>query len=103
MADLRTESASLESGSSKMKRAPDRLKQPLTDFRSASHDLSAFGKLGSLLGATGQIREGMSELSTIVQALDDEYGHQAQALQDVSDVFTKVDEMLTGELKSRQG
>ena len=39
----------------------------------------------------------------IVQALDDEYGHEAQALQDVSDVFTKVDEMLTGELKSRQG
>ncbi len=49
MADLRTESASLESGSSKMKRAPDHLKQPLTGFRSASHDLSAFGKLGSLL------------------------------------------------------
>jgi hypothetical protein len=93
----------MESGASKMRRAPDHLTQPLSAFRGASYDLSAFGALGSLLGATSQVQEGMDELSRIVQALSDEYGHEAKALRDVSRVFTEVDTLLGGELSTRQG
>lgn len=59
----------MSAGAGKMAHASDPLTGPLKDFRAASHDLSAFGALGSLLKATGQIREGMTQLSGIVASL----------------------------------
>lgn len=102
MADLKTEGASLEAGSSKMRRAPDHLAQPLSAFRAASHDLSALGVLGSLLGAQGKIREGMDDLVKIVDALGAEYGRQAAGLHEVGEVLTEVDTLLAGEMSTRR-
>ncbi|MBV9023204.1 MAG: hypothetical protein JO362_05275 [Streptomycetaceae bacterium] len=103
MADLKTESASLSGGASKMSRASDPLAQPLSDFKGASNDLSAFGALGSLLSATGQIREGMDQLTLIVKALHGEWQAQGKAMEDVGKVLDQVDEMLKDEAAKRQG
>ncbi|MCQ4083998.1 hypothetical protein NGB36_26275 [Streptomyces sp. RB6PN25] len=103
MADLKTESASLSSGSSKMSHASDPLVQPLGDFKNASNDLSAFGALGSLLSATGQIRDGMDQLTSIVTALHGEWQAEAKAIGDVGKVLDQVDEQLKDEAAKRQG
>ena len=94
MADLKTEAASLDRAASRMSHVPCELHGPLGDFRSASHDLSAFGALGSLLKATGEIREGMTQLTSVVQALHDEWQDEAEGLGDVGKVLDEVDRLL---------
>jgi hypothetical protein len=86
-----------------MSRAADPLAKPLSDFKSASNDLSAFGALGSLLSATGQIREGMDQLTSIVSSLHGEWQAEGKAMGDVGTVLDQVDEMLRDEAAKRQG
>ena len=93
----------MSTGAGKMAHASDPLTSPLKDFRAASHDLSAFGALGALLKATGQIREGMTQLSGIVVSLGEEYDAEGKAMQDVAKVFDEVDTALTHSLSTRRG
>ena len=103
MADLRTEGASLEAAASGMSRVSDPLTGPLREFTAASHDLSAFGALGSLLKATGEIKDGMTQLSSIVGSLGAEYDAEGVGLRDVAKVFAEVDAELTKAASTRQG
>jgi hypothetical protein len=96
VADLKTEGESLTRGSAKMTAAARPLEAPLKQFSAASHDLSAFGALGSLLKATGEIQHGMTQLSGVVSALGAEYEAEGRAMKDVGTVFGQVDAMLAG-------
>lgn len=94
MADLRTEGESLTQGSTRMTAAARPLEAPLKQFTATSHDLSAFGALGSLLKATGEIEHGMTQLCAVVSALGAEYEAEGKAMKDVGTVFAQVDAML---------
>ena len=101
MADLRTEADSLNRAGNKMSHVADPLPHPLAEFKAASSDLSAFGTLGSLLKATGQVREGMTELSALVQALHDEWRAQSKAINDVGRLLDEVDRLLQSALSRK--
>jgi hypothetical protein len=103
VADLKAEGASLSAGGGKLSRAPDHLTGPLKDFTAAAGDLSAFGVLGSLLKATGEIRDGMHQLSGIVGALGGEWKAEGKALGDVGTVLEEVDVLLKDALGARRG
>ncbi len=86
-----------------MSHASDPLTGPLREFTAASHDLSAFGVLGSLLKATGEIRDGMEKLSGIVGSLGAEYDAEATGLGDVAKVFDEIDTALAKAASTRRG
>ncbi|MDI5969426.1 hypothetical protein POF50_008735 [Streptomyces sp. SL13] len=103
MSDLKTEADSLNRAGIKLSYAADPLNHPLADFKSASHDLSAFGVLGSLLKATGEVREGMTELADVVTALHDEWQAEGKAMLDVGKVLDQVDRLLQESLARKHG
>ncbi len=94
MADLKTEADSLSKAAARMLHAADPSVHPLSEFKAASHDLSAFGALGSLLKATGEIRDEMHQLSDVVRALQDEWHAEGKAIGDVGKVLDEVDRLL---------
>ncbi|WP_203599100.1 hypothetical protein [Streptomyces sp. SID10853] len=77
--------------------------KPLQDFKAASHDLSALGALGSLLKATGDIREGMHTLSGLTASLHEEWGQEAKLLGEVSDAFDLLDVLLGAAARAKKG
>jgi hypothetical protein len=93
----------LDAAASGMSHASDPLTGPLREFTAASQDLSAFGALGSLLKATGEIRDGMTQLSKIVGSLGAEYDAESTGLGDVAKVFDEVDVALSRAASTRQG
>ncbi len=83
--------------------APHHTAKPLQDFKAASHDLSALGALGSLLKATGEVRDGMKTLSELTKSLNDEWDDEAKLLGDVSDAFDLLDVLLSQAARTKKG
>ncbi|MFG2541330.1 hypothetical protein ACGFOM_02775 [Streptomyces sp. NPDC048594] len=77
--------------------------KPLREFESASHDLSALGALGSLLGAKDDIEEGMTTLAKLTRQLDEEWETEAKFMGDVSDAFDLLEVLLTAVARAKKG
>ena len=77
--------------------------RPLQQFRAQSHDLGALGALGSLLSATGEIREGMTTLARLTQQLDEEWEAEAKLIGEVSDAFDLLDVLIAAAAQGEKG
>ncbi|MEV0114566.1 hypothetical protein AB0H77_15130 [Streptomyces sp. NPDC050844] len=66
----------------------------MSDFKAASHDLSALGALGALMSATDDVREGMETLSGLAKDLVGEWRDEAKLMTDLSDAFDALDLLL---------
>ena len=77
--------------------------KPLQEFKAESHDLGALGKLGSLLGATEDIREGMTTLAKLTKQLDEEWEAEAKLLGEVCDAFDLLDLLLAAAARAKKG
>ncbi|GHA56900.1 hypothetical protein GCM10010330_05610 [Streptomyces tendae] len=103
MADLAKEAASLHKAASGLRAVGHHTAKPLQEFESASHDLSALGALGSLLGAKGDIEEGMTTLAKLTKQLDEEWETEAKFLGDVCDAFDLLEVLLTAAAQAKKG
>ncbi|MFG3246830.1 hypothetical protein [Streptomyces sp. NPDC048187] len=103
MADLAKEAASLHKAASGLRTVRQHTAKPLQEFESASHDLSALGALGSLLGAKGDIEEGMTTLVKLAKQLDEEWETEAKFMGDVSDAFDLLEVLLTAAARAEKG
>ncbi|SEF08633.1 hypothetical protein SAMN05216533_6083 [Streptomyces sp. Ag109_O5-10] len=77
--------------------------KPLQQFQAQSHDLSALGALGSLLSATGEIREGMTTLARLAKQLDEEWEAEAKLIGEVSDAFDLLDVLIAAAAQDDKG
>ncbi|MFE9704463.1 hypothetical protein [Streptomyces sp. NPDC005930] len=103
MADLAKEAASLHKAASGLRGVSRYTAKPLQEFESASHDLSALGALGSLLGAKDDIKEGMTTLVKLTKQLDEEWETEAKFMGDVSDAFDLLEVLLTAAAQAEKG
>nr|WP_260824746.1 hypothetical protein [Streptomyces sp. 15-116A]MCT7351319.1 hypothetical protein [Streptomyces sp. 15-116A] len=103
MSDLRKEAASLHKAASGLRKVGQHTAKPLQEFKAASHDLSALGALGSLLGAKGEIEEGMTTLAKLTKELDEEWEAEAKLIGEVSDAFDLLDLLLTAQARGKKG
>jgi hypothetical protein len=103
MSDLKKEATSLHKVASGLRKVGDHTARPLQEFQVASHDLSALGALGSLLGAKSEIEEGMTTLAKLTRQLDEEWEAEAQLMGEVSDVFDLLDVLLTARARAKKG
>jgi hypothetical protein len=103
VSDLAKDAASMAKGSAGLRGAPHHTAKPLHDFKAASHDLSALGALGSLLKATGEIRDGMNTLSALTTSLGEEWNAEAKLLGEVSDAFDLLDVLLSQAARGKKG
>ncbi|MFD4604110.1 hypothetical protein ACFWPQ_39610 [Streptomyces sp. NPDC058464] len=91
MSDLKKEAVSLHAAASGMRALGHHTAKPFA----AAHDLSALGALGSLLGAKGQVQEGMTTLAKLTAQLDGEWQAEAKLMGEVSDAFDLLDVLLS--------
>ncbi|MDQ0714052.1 hypothetical protein QFZ55_003504 [Streptomyces luteogriseus] len=103
MSDLKKEATSLHRAASGLRRVGHHTAKPLQEFKAASHDLSALGALGSLLGAKDDIEEGMTTLAKLTHQLDEEWDAEAKLMGDVSDAFDLLDLLLAAQARARKG
>ncbi|MFJ2610218.1 hypothetical protein ACIQOU_29850 [Streptomyces sp. NPDC091279] len=103
MSDLKKEAESLHKAASALGKAGQHTMKPLHDFKEASHDLSALGALGSLIGVADKIRDGMTTLAKVTHALDEEWQAEAKLMGDVSDAFDLLDLLLSAAAKATKG
>jgi len=103
MSDLKKEATSLHKAATGLSRVGHHTAKPLQEFKAASHDLDALGKLGSLLGATDEIREGMTTLANLTKALDEEWETEATLMGEVSDAFDLLDILLAAAARAKKG
>lgn len=103
MADLKVEAVSLRKSAGKLRRAPQHVTHPLKEFTAASKDLSAFGALGTLLGAKGDVQDGMNRISGLVEKLEQEWHQEAKGLKDVGKALDELDERLQKANPKKQG
>jgi hypothetical protein len=102
VSDLKKEAASLHKAASGLRRVGHHTAKPLQAFKAASHDLSALGALGSLLGAKEDIEEGMTTLTKLTAQLDDEWEAEAKLMGEVSDAFDLLDILLAAQARARK-
>ncbi|WP_371790227.1 hypothetical protein OG285_04555 [Streptomyces sp. NBC_01471] len=102
MSDLKKEAVSLHRAASALGNVERHTTKPLHDFKEASHDLSALGALGSLIGAADKIRDGMETLAKITHAVDEEWQAEVKLLGDVSDAFDLLDILLSAAARARK-
>ncbi|MDI3097666.1 MULTISPECIES: hypothetical protein [Streptomyces] len=103
MADLAKEAASLHKAAKGLRAVGRHTAKPLQEFESASHDLSALGALGALLGAKDDIQEGMTTLAKLTEQLNEEWETEAKFMGDVSDAFDLLDVLLTAAARAEKG
>ncbi|MFF3762660.1 hypothetical protein ACFYYR_00975 [Streptomyces sp. NPDC001922] len=103
MSDLKKEAESLDKASSALRRVTHHTAKPLHSFREASHDLSAFGALGSLMSATDDIRDGMHKLAKLTHALEEEWHAEAKVMRDVSHAFDLLDGLIAAAARDGKG
>ncbi|WP_406330417.1 hypothetical protein [Streptomyces sp. NBC_00203] len=103
MSDLKKEAASLHKAASGLRKVGHHTAKPLQEFKAESDDLGALGKLGSLLGATEDIREGMHTLAKLTKQLDEEWQAEAKLMGDVSDAFDLLDILLAAAAQAKKG
>ncbi|MFE2061626.1 MULTISPECIES: hypothetical protein [Streptomyces] len=103
MSDLKKEAASMHKAASGLRGVGHHTATPLQQFRAQSHDLGALGALGSLLSATGEIREGMTTLARLTQQLDEEWEAEAKLIGEVSDAFDLLDVLIAAAAQGEKG
>ena len=103
MSDLKKEAASMHKAASRLRAVGHHTAKPLNEFKAQSHQLDALGKLGSLLGATKEIREGMTTLAKLTKQLDEEWEAEAGLLGEVSDAFDLLDVLLAAATRAKTG
>ena len=77
--------------------------KPLQQFRAQTDDLGALGALGSLLSATGEIREGMHTLAKLTGQLEEEWQAEAKLIGEVSDSFDLLDVLIAASAQEKKG
>ncbi|WP_217546134.1 hypothetical protein [Streptomyces sp. GbtcB6] len=103
MSDLKKEAVSLHTAASGLRALGHHTAKPLHEFKAAAHDLSALGALGSLLGAKGQVQEGMTTLAKLTAQLDEEWQAEAKLMGEVSDAFDLLDVLLAASARAKKG
>jgi hypothetical protein len=103
VSDLKKQATSMHKAASGLRGVEHHTAKPLQEFTAQSHDLKALGALGSLLSATGEIREGMTTLTKLTKALDDEWGAVAKLIGDVSDAFDLLDVLIAAAARAEKG
>ncbi|MEH0418340.1 hypothetical protein [Streptomyces sp. B21-083] len=103
MSDLAKDAASLHKAASELRHLHHHTTKPLQEFKAASHDLSAFGALGSLLSATDDIRDGMETIAKVTQGLADEWNDEAKLIGEISDAFDLLDILLAAAARAKKG
>lgn len=101
MSDLKKEAESLHKAASAPGKVGHHTTKPLHDFKEASHDLSALGVLGSLIGVAVNSRERTGALAEVAHVLDEEQA-EAKLLGDVPDAFDLLDIMLPAAARARK-
>ncbi|GAA2237530.1 hypothetical protein [Streptomyces indiaensis] len=102
MSSLRKEAASLHKAASGLRGIGHHTAKPLQEFKTASHDLSALGALGSLLSAKDDIHEGMTTLAKLTKQLDEEWAAEAKLIGEISDAFDLLDILLAAQARARK-
>ncbi|MFF1378356.1 hypothetical protein [Streptomyces sp. NPDC058308] len=102
MSDLRKDAESLHKAATALGKADDHTRKPLHDFKSASYDMSAFGVLGSLMGAKDDIQDGMDTIAELTASLHKEWEAEAKFMGDVSDAFDLLDVLLSAAARARK-
>ncbi|MEV6765252.1 hypothetical protein AB0N16_32345 [Streptomyces sp. NPDC051105] len=77
--------------------------KPLQQFEAQSHDLGALGALGSLLGAKGEIEQGMATLAKLTRQLGEEWDAEAKLIGEVSDAFDLLDVLIAAAAQGEKG
>ncbi|MEU2777293.1 hypothetical protein ABZ646_31445 [Streptomyces sp. NPDC007162] len=103
MSDLKKEAASMHKAASGLRGVGQHTAKPLQQFQAQSHDLGALGALGSLLSATGEIREGMTTLARLAEQLDEEWEAEAKLIGEVSDAFDLLDVLIAAAAQGDKG
>ncbi|MER6273306.1 MULTISPECIES: hypothetical protein [unclassified Streptomyces] len=103
MSDLKKEAASMHKAASGLRNVGQHTARPLQQFQAQSHDLGALGALGSLLSATGEIREGMTTLARLTRQLDEEWAAEAKLIGEVSDAFDLLDVLIAAAAQDKKG
>jgi hypothetical protein len=102
MSDLKKEAESLEKAATALGKVGHHTAKPLHEFKAESDDLSALGKLGSLLNATQDIRDGMHKLAKLTNALDEEWQAEAKLMGEVSVAFDLLDVLLAAAARGKK-
>ena len=103
VSDLKKEAASLHKAASGLRGVGQHTAKPLQQFQVQTHDLGALGALGSLLSATGEIREGMTTLARLAKQLDEEWEAEAKLIGEVSDAFDLLDVLIAAAAQGEKG
>ncbi|MER7836818.1 hypothetical protein ABTY98_13105 [Streptomyces sp. NPDC096040] len=103
MSDLKKEAASMHKAASGLRGVGQHTAKPLQQFEAQSHDLGALGALGSLLGAKGEIEQGMATLVKLTKQLDEEWEAEAKLIGEVSDAFDLLDVLIAAAAQEKKG
>ncbi|MEU9381543.1 hypothetical protein AB0D38_11345 [Streptomyces sp. NPDC048279] len=103
MSDLKKEAASMHKAASGLRGVGQHTAKPLQQFEAQSHDLGALGALGSLLGAKGEIEQGMATLAKLTRQLGEEWDAEAKLIGGVSDAFDLLDALIASAARGGKG
>jgi hypothetical protein len=103
MSDPKKEATSMHKAASGLRTVGHHTAKPLQEFSAASHALDALGALGSLLGAKGEIEQGMTILSKLTRQLEEEWEAEAKLIGEVSDAFDLLDVLLAAQARAKKG
>ena len=103
MSDLKKEAASMHKAASGLRGVGYHTAKPLQQFETQSHDLGALGALGSLLGAKGEIEQGMATLVKLTKQLGEEWEAEAKLIGEVSDAFDLLDVLIAAAAREKKG
>ncbi|MGW7426896.1 hypothetical protein ACWGJB_44115 [Streptomyces sp. NPDC054813] len=103
MSDLKKEAASMHKAASGLRGVGHHTAKPLQQFEAQSHDLGALGALGSLLGAKGEIEQGMTTLAKLTRQLGEEWDAEARLIGEVSDAFDLLDVLIAAAAQEKKG
>lgn len=103
MSDLKKQATSTHKAASGLRPVRHHTAKSSQEFAAQSHDPKALGALGSLLSATGEIREGMTTLTKLTKSLNDEWGAEAKLIGEVSDAFDLLDLLIAAAARAAKG
>ncbi|MFI1563975.1 hypothetical protein ACH4ZX_13110 [Streptomyces sp. NPDC020490] len=103
MSDLKKTATSMHKAATGLRHVGHHTAKPLQEFKAQSHDLGALGALGSLLSATDEIRKGMTTLTRLTKALEEEWEAEAKLIGEVSDAFDLLDVLIAATAQEKKG
>ncbi|MEV7324293.1 hypothetical protein [Streptomyces sp. NPDC093970] len=103
MSDLKKEAVSMHKAASGLRGVGQHTAKPLQQFEAQIHDLGALGALGSLLGAKGEIEQGMTTLAKLTRQLGEEWDAEAKLIGEVSDAFDLLDVLIAAAAQGEKG